>query len=458
MTTLDPAHKATAQKAYDLLEIIYEVGGVDGSRISILQAMTLLAVVILTDDGAKHVTQEDIGGFLRKPQGPISQEIKKWVERAAEDLHAHSEGPRDADEAPERARQEGLDPMGIRQRGESSWEVNVAYRGTRRFATVASEAEAKAKEEEIRAELILAHRKATAPAETPVVTAAPVQQIVAPSWTLKEAITKTFEVQWNGTKSEKFYKDQTRYLTEYFGEDKRLSDITTEEMDKYRTHLRGKGNKQATINHKLAALSMVYKIAHQRGGVAMKPVMGIKRANRARVRWLSETEERTMLALLELRKKQDIHDWYVVLVDTGMRPQETRDMTGAWVDHRQGVIHVQISKTEAGIRAIPMTERVKAVLERRCLVHKLGKLFPYLWDRFTNQWDSMRVDMGLTQDKDFVPYCLRHTFGTRLIQRGVNVEVLQKLMGHEDIKQTMQYAKLGAAQFVAAIAKLEPVK
>jgi hypothetical protein len=79
MTTLDPAHKATAQKAYDLLEIIYEVGGVDGSRISILQAMTLLAVVILTDDGAKHVTQEDIGGFLRKPQGPISQEIKKWV-------------------------------------------------------------------------------------------------------------------------------------------------------------------------------------------------------------------------------------------------------------------------------------------------------------------------------------------------------------------------------------------
>lgn len=93
MTTLDPAHKAVAQKTYDVLEILHEIGGVDGSRVSVLQCMVLFAVMILTEDGSKHVTQEDIGGFLRKPQGPISQEIKKWVVKGvlAKDFVAQSD-------------------------------------------------------------------------------------------------------------------------------------------------------------------------------------------------------------------------------------------------------------------------------------------------------------------------------------------------------------------------------
>ncbi len=356
--------------------------------------------------------------------------------------------------------------MGYTQRGDS-WRVNVAYKGERHFATVATEELAKEKEVELKAELIRLAREEGNPAQS-VVTQPQLQQIAAvtQSWTLKDAITATFDNHWNGTKSEWWYRLKCDALVAYFGEGKRLHAIDTSAMDAFRKACReGRKWSQATINHHLATLSMVFKIAHQRGGVNMKPVLGIKKANRARVRWVKESEEKAMLAVLDQQSKGALKDWFIVLVDTGMRPEESRQMTGTWCDFREGVVTVQgrhdtgwTPKTENGFRSIPMTKRVKEILERRCLANPKGSLFPYAWDTFTNWWDLTRKAMGLSTDPDFVPYTLRHTFGTRLIQRGVNVEVIQRLMGHASITQTMAYAKLGAKQYIDAIAKLEPIQ
>jgi integrase len=350
--------------------------------------------------------------------------------------------------------------VGYIQRGDS-WRVSVSYKGDRRTDTVATEEEAKARAEEIRAEMVLAHRKATTPATSGSAAAQPEMRPEISSWKLSHACDKTFELHWNGTKSAWWYKLKCKVLLAHFGDDKPLHEIDTDAVDAFRQALKDKGNGQATINHHLAALSMVFKIAHKRGGVAMKPVLGIKKATRVRMRWLSEKEEAIMAALFEQWKKLDQLDWLRVLVDTGMRPEETQQMTGRWCDFKLGLIHVQpegtwVPKTLAGIRGIPMTTRVKAILERRCLIYKLDRLFPFPWDRFTNQWHDARKAMGLENDRDFVPYSTRHTFGTRLVQRGVDITVIKDLMGHEDIKQTMQYAKRGAAQYVAAIAALEP--
>lgn len=348
--------------------------------------------------------------------------------------------------------------MGYRKRGES-WEVNVFRNGIRRFATAATEEQAKDLEVEMRAELIRAERGPDPIVTQPVLPSIP----SVTSWTLGRAITVAFDTKWTGTKSEKFYTRLTANLVKHFGADTMLSAIDTSAVDNLRSTLRTKGNNkykqgnsQATINHHLATLSMLFKVAHERGGVAMKPVMGIKQAYRARARFVSEAEERIMLSLLTQWEKPDMRDWFEILIDTGMRPTETRDMTGAWCDFRQGHIHVYISKTRSGIRNIPMTKRVHAILERRCLEHPRGPIFPYKWDRFQNVWDALQKALGLDDDRDFVAYSLRHTFGTRLIQRGERVEVIKDLMGHASIQQTMQYAHLGSSQYVSAIAKLEP--
>ena len=51
-------------------------------------------------------------------------------------------------------------------------------------------------------------------------------------------------------------------------------------------------------------------------------------------------------------------------------------------------------------------------------------------------------------------HSLRHTFGTELAGAGVPLPVIQRLMGHADIKTTMRYVTVNADQMDAAIASV----
>jgi len=42
------------------------------------------------------------------------------------------------------------------------------------------------------------------------------------------------------------------------------------------------------------------------------------------------------------------------------------------------------------------------------------------------------------------PHCLRHCFATRLVENGVDISIVQYLMGHASIKSTVIYTHLTA--------------
>ncbi len=59
-------------------------------------------------------------------------------------------------------------------------------------------------------------------------------------------------------------------------------------------------------------------------------------------------------------------------------------------------------------------------------------------------WSAMRKTLeraGLL-DKGYSPHSLRHTFATEMINGGMRVEVLQQILGHQDIEMTLRYARL----------------
>ena len=47
---------------------------------------------------------------------------------------------------------------------------------------------------------------------------------------------------------------------------------------------------------------------------------------------------------------------------------------------------------------------------------------------------------GLSQDVS--PHTLRHCFATHLLEQGVDIHVIQQLMGHKDIRTTMAYLRV----------------
>lgn len=66
-------------------------------------------------------------------------------------------------------------------------------------------------------------------------------------------------------------------------------------------------------------------------------------------------------------------------------------------------------------------------------------------------YKQIAADLGI---QEFSYHFSRHTFGTRFLAHGGRLEVLQKLMGHEDIRTTLIYAHVEPTQYEKQISLL----
>ena len=64
--------------------------------------------------------------------------------------------------------------------------------------------------------------------------------------------------------------------------------------------------------------------------------------------------------------------------------------------------------------------------------------------------------MEWANDKEAVPHALRHTFCSRLVQRGVPILTVKELAGHLSLETTLRYAHLAPHNLVDAVNLLEP--
>ena len=74
------------------------------------------------------------------------------------------------------------------------------------------------------------------------------------------------------------------------------------------------------------------------------------------------------------------------------------------------------------------------------------------FDNINKSWRQIVIDANLD---DFRFHDLRHTFASKLVMRGVDLNTLRDLLGHRDIKMTLRYAHLAPAHKAAAVAVLD---
>ena len=91
----------------------------------------------------------------------------------------------------------------------------------------------------------------------------------------------------------------------------------------------------------------------------------------------------------------------MVLIDTGLRGSELWNLECRDVDFKQGLLSIWQNKTDHP-RSIPMTQRVREILARRCSTFK-GKPFPYGNDWLGDCWDRIKAVMELKDDPQFIP-------------------------------------------------------
>lgn len=291
--------------------------------------------------------------------------------------------------------------------------------------------------------------------------------------TLRYGFDETWEFRWKD-KSADYQKKVLQYwksIEDYFTSVgiHKLEQLDTLTIDGYIGHLKEIGNKPKTINNKLNALSAILTLMVERSHLKGLPVIHWAKVKKNdRVRYFSPWEEEQILAAAGDMSyhaswiNDMLQDFIVLLFDTGMRPwKEAHQIRPNWVrfdSNGTRVVRVPKEFSKNGeSREIPLTGRVTRLLTERMRGLKpdervFGKL-DYKWHcvEFWNQ--LLRPAMGWGEEE--VWYCMRHTFATRLVEYGVNLKVIQELMGHRCITQTARYAKASSSSMAQGIAALE---
>lgn len=113
--------------------------------------------------------------------------------------------------------------------------------------------------------------------------------------------------------------------------------------------------------------------------------------------------------------------------------------------------HVRVKKqkapkSESGERIIPLPERAKDVLKYFYETYKHNDNdFVFVSNRNTqidkdNVERSLRTILGNSQClcKEYTPHSLRHGYGSILIKKGVDINIVSKLLGHKDVSTTLK--------------------
>ncbi len=76
------------------------------------------------------------------------------------------------------------------------------------------------------------------------------------------------------------------------------------------------------------------------------------------------------------------------------------------------------------------------------------------YDALHYQWAKLCTVAGLIDEAGaprYTPHQLRHTRGSDLIAQGQRIEIVQRVLGHRDIRSTLGYAELQESQVRAAL-------
>jgi len=187
-------------------------------------------------------------------------------------------------------------------------------------------------------------------------------------------------------------------------------------------------------------------------------------------RYLTEAEynrlERVVLAQTADDTPTAARDraWFFTLSHTGLRVSELLNLRLSDLEFASGRLMVRGGKNTRD-RVVYLTPTLTQAL-RTYLSHRQDTVDDHLWldDGRPLQAHQVRYRLrrwGQLCDVAVTPHRLRHTLATRLINQGMSLESLRRLLGHKTLSMTQHYARLYddtvQEQFQTAMANIEGI-
>lgn len=252
--------------------------------------------------------------------------------------------------------------------------------------------------------------------------------------------------------SEKFHTAKTHYMVKIIFEqfedhigNPSLSEITNRECEIF---IYKKATvSQYTAQKYLAHLRAAFNKALAQGYILENPFRKIKnfKIPESLPKYFTDEE---FNKLIEIVKDNDLKDLILFAINTGLRQMELITLEWNQIDFSSRTLildnQVNITKSKK-VRNVPINKTAFKILLERNKEVKVSKIFTYKEAAINQDFISKKFKKLVVKAKintDFNFHSLRHTFASRLVQKGVSIYEVSKLLGHADIKTTQIYAHL----------------
>ncbi len=277
-----------------------------------------------------------------------------------------------------------------------------------------------------------------------------------------ERFLHTIKVERRGN-THRAYLSCVQNLAPVFG-GRYLDEITPEMIRAFKEARIEQRRSPATINRDLSCLRQVLRIAVKEELIQKSPFFG------GRVEFLHEKGKERTLSFDEERKylraaTPVLRDVVIIMVEMGLRPGEIFQLRSedVHIEPPAPYVHVREGKSDRAVRDVPITLRALPVFNRRLAQAEGEYLFPrrvgngYDWSRPMTELEPahLRALRKSEIQPPFRLYDLRHTYGTRAVEAGIDVFSVAKLMGHADLSTTQRYVHLSKGHLEDAQKKME---
>lgn len=265
--------------------------------------------------------------------------------------------------------------------------------------------------------------------------------------------------------------------------DKPLSELTAWVIEKWRSQRLKAGIADGTVNRELAGLKSALAKAVEWGAIAANPLSPVKlrKVDNARVRYLSPAEEKRLRTALAKRDRDGIAGRARGNAHRAERGYELLQAipAGGYFDHltpmvllalntglRRGEL-VALDWGDINLRAKDLLVRAaaaKSATSRHVPLNKEAVAILTRWQRQTggegrlfNVRDVKTAWLALMKAaavEGFNFHDLRHSFASKLVMAGVDLNTVRELLGHADLKMTLRYAHLAQEHKQSAVDKL----
>lgn len=274
----------------------------------------------------------------------------------------------------------------------------------------------------------------------------------------------------NRSATHSYYEKHLSIIIDYFYNHNLTSTetVTHENLFKFINYQKSRGLKNNTVNKSLGTLKQALKYCETLGLIAENPMRRFEKLPKDDVETVT-IDSKTLKTIFNylnnanrtksnLRLKAMIY----VLLDTGVRRNELRNILLKDVDLNSKTIYLRYTKTKKN-RTLLFSEITSAVLSD--YIEFVGPQ-TYLLESFTTgeriellRYDHImhKLKRKLNIESSISFHKFRHTYATQCLESGADLEFIRKTLGHSDISTTQKYLHVSSTKLREQHDKFSPI-